>query len=237
MKEMARKSYIIAALTALLLLAAILLAASYHLLPFTLWTRHDMPPSPISLTAVPLGTINKPLKVSRTASVENSISIPIHAEFTGALSDVYVSEGQVVKAGQPLLKLQATSEPAVNQPIGDSQQAQATYDTALNDFNRYQKLFEVGAIPRRQLDMAAAHLQAAKENLASAQNTMQSTSITANGSATINAPIDGVVTGLSASSGKEVQAGQHLLSLGGGQDVEVVAPLDQNDLYIVHLGS
>lgn len=98
-------------------------------------------------------------------------------------------------------------------------------------------MFEVGAIPRRQLDIATAQLQAAKESLANTQSTIPSANAILNGSTTINAPISGVVTGLSTSAGKTVQAGQQLLSLGSGQEVEAVVHLDQNDLYLVHLGT
>jgi membrane fusion protein (multidrug efflux system) len=234
LKKFIQQYRIIIALTVLLFTAAVLLAASYNRLPFAIWTRHIIPQTPVALTAVPLGTINKPIQISRKGSIENSTSVPINAEFSGLLSEVYVTEGQVVKSGQPLYKLQGSSESTVNQPIGASQQTQVNYDNALKEFNRCQKLFEIGAIPRRQLDIATARLQEAKESLTNTQNTIESPS---NGSATIKAPIGGTVTGLSASSGKAVQAGQQLLSLGSGQEVEAVIHLDQNDLYLVHLGT
>jgi membrane fusion protein (multidrug efflux system) len=237
LKKFIQQYRIIISLTALLFTVALLIAASYNRLPLTLLTQHSVPQTPINLTAIPLGTINKPIQITRTGSIENSISVPITADFSGLLSEIYVTEGQVVKTGQPLFKLQASSEPTVTQTTGDSQQAQANYDNALKEFNRYQKLFEIGGIPRRQLEIATAHLQEAKESLANAQNTTVSSNATINGSATINAPVGGVVTGLSASSGKAVQAGQQLLSLGSGQEVEAVIHLDQNDLYLVHLGT
>jgi len=237
LKKFIQQYRIVIALTAFLFTVALLLAASYNRLPFALWTQRIMPQTPISLTAVPLGTINKSIKIARTGSIENSISVPVNSDFSGLLSEIYVTEGQAVKAGQPLFKLEASSEPTVTQTTGDSQQAQANYDNALKEFNRYQKLFEIGGIPRRQLETATARLQEAKESLANAQNTTQSSNAAINGSATISAPISGIVTGLSASSGKAVQAGQQLLSLGSGQEVEAVVHLNQNDLYLVHLGT
>nr|WP_255710984.1 efflux RND transporter periplasmic adaptor subunit [Pelosinus baikalensis] len=239
-KKLIQQYPIVALLTVLSFAVALLLAANHNnLFPFSLWNEHRVPREPINLTAVPLGTINKPVQIIRTGSVEHATSTPITADFSGLLSELYVAEGQVVKAGQPLLKLQAqaSSEPIAAQAAESSPQAQTNYDNALKEFNRLQKLFEIGAIPRRQVDTAAARLQEAKENLSNVQNTTQSSSSTINGSATISAPIDGIVTGLSTSSGKTVQAGQQLLSLGSGQEVEVVIPLNQNDLYLVHLGT
>jgi RND family efflux transporter MFP subunit len=226
-------------LTALSFAVALLLAASHNnLFPFSLWNEHRVPQEPIHLTAVPLGSINKPVQIIRTGSVEHATSTPITADFSGLLSELYVAEGQAVKAGQPLLKIQASSASVVEQITeGPSEQTQSNYDNALKEYNRLQKLFELGAIPRRQVETAAARLQEAKENLSGTQNAMPPSSAIINGSATINAPIDGIVTGLSSSSGKAVQAGQQLLSLGSGQEVEVVIPLNQNDLYLVHLGT
>jgi RND family efflux transporter MFP subunit len=66
---------------------------------------------------------------------------------------------------------------------------------------------------------------------------MQPSASIVNGSATINAPTSGVVTGISAVPNKTVQVGQQLLALGSGQEVEAVIQLNQNDLYLVHLGS
>ncbi len=239
MKKLIQQYPLAVLLTALSFAVALLLAASHNnLFPFSLWNEHRVPREPTQLTAVPLGSINKPVQIIRTGSVEHATSTPITADFSGLLSELYVAEGQAVKAGQPLLKIQASSASVVEQTTeGPSEQTQSNYDNALKEYNRLQKLFELGAIPRRQVETAAARLQEAKENLSGTQNAMPPSSAIINGSATINAPIDGIVTGLSSSSGKAVQAGQQLLSLGSGQEVEVVIPLNQNDLYLVHLGT
>ncbi|SFL51920.1 efflux RND transporter periplasmic adaptor subunit [Pelosinus propionicus] len=239
MKKLIQQYPVVAMLTLLSFAAALLLAASHNsLFPFSIWNGHRAPRESIHLTAIPLGNINKPVQIIRTGSVEHATSTPIIADFSGLLNELYVAKGQVVKAGQPLLKIEASTASVVEQTTeGPSEQTQNNYDNALKEFNRLQKLFELGAIPRRQLDTAAARLQEAKESLSGTQNTTHSSSSIVNGSATINAPIDGIVTGLSSSSGKAVQAGQQLLSLGSGQEVEVVIPLNQNDLYLVHLGT
>jgi len=238
------------ALTALLLLVALTLAASYNLFPVTLWTQQIIHRTPVKVTAVSVNTINKPLRMARTGSSGHSASVPINTEFSGRLSELYVIEGQSVKTGQPLFKLEATSvspggdEPshlvAANQKAGVSQQRQNNYDNALEEVNRYQKLYEQGAIPRRQLENAQARLQQAQANLANGQNALpsgKSTATAVNGSATIKAPIDGIVTGLSITPGQTVQNGQQLMALGSGQEVEIVVHLEQNDLYLVHLGT
>lgn len=232
MKKLPPKYRIIVTIAALLFALVLLFVTKPNLLP---WAQHGTPRTSINITAVPVSTINKPIYIARTGSTQSSTTVPITAECSGTLSELYVKEGQAVKAGQPLLKIHATSGPAVNQTAGASPAAQASYDKALEEFNRCQKLFDIGAIPRRQMDIAATRLQEAKANMSSASNTTQSVNNTINGSTTINAPISGIVTGLSATG--TIQTGQHLMSLGSGQELEVIVPLDQNDLYLVHLGT
>lgn len=233
-----------------LLIALLVIAAGYKLLPVTTWSQHSGSQTPIDVTAVQIGTINKPIRITRTGSIEKAVSIPVYTEFSGRIDEIYVTEGQSVKAGQPLFKLEVSSPAANNsetspvvsdQNTGSSPEIQNNYDNALKEYNRYKKLFDIGAIPRRQMEEIAARLQEAQKSL---NNSSQSVSPSENaatvpvsGSVTTNAPTDGIVTGLAAASGAAVQAGQQLMALGSGQELEMVVHLAQNELYLVHLGS
>jgi len=235
-------------LAASLLLVALMLAARYGLLPATPWTQYIIPRTPVNVTAMPIGTMNKPIPIVRTGSIQSPTSVPIATEFSGQISEVYVTEGQPVKAGQPLVKLLGSAEPSTkseiivsNQSVGTNSQAQTNYDNALKEYNRDQQLYEKGAIPRRKVENDAARLQVLKESLAGNQETTHSsitgtTTATSGGFATISAPINGIVTGLSAVIDKAVQTGQQLMVLDSGE-VQVVIAIEQNDLYLVHLGT
>lgn len=249
MRKLTKQDRSIIAFIGLLFAIALLLSAKYNLLPVALGPQNQTSKPPIEITAVPLGTINKPIQIIRAGSIENATLLPIKTESSGQLSEIYVTQGQAVKAGQPLLKIQLSTGSSVKQTAETSVTAAASpvaqidYDNALKEFNHYQKLFEIGAIPRRQLDAAADRLQDAKDRLnnASEPATMPSANGTiysaANASATINAPVDGIITALTTALGNTVQPGQQLLSIGSGQSVEVVVPLAQNDLYLIHLGT
>jgi membrane fusion protein (multidrug efflux system) len=241
-----------ALLVVFLVIVALMLAARYHLFPFAVDTQRT-PQTSIRVATAAVAAINKPIRIDRTGSIENATSVPVYTEFSGMLTEVYVTEGEAVKAGQPLLKLEGysasagtTESPAeaeASQDTGTSQQARDNYDNALKEVNRYKKLYEIGAIPRRQLENATARLQQAEADLNSGQNAAPSphsntsAPITLHGSATVTAPTDGRVMGLSTAPGKAVQAGQQLMALGSGQEVELVVHIDQNDLYLVHLGT
>ncbi|CUH94193.1 hypothetical protein P22_0259 [Propionispora sp. 2/2-37] len=243
MRKIARQYHPIIPLSAFLLFLALVVAARFHLFPFSFLDK-NMVQNSVSVTVAPVRIINKPLWIARPGSVENSTSVPIHTDYSGILSEIYVKTGQAVKAGHPLAKLQGTSASRESPSAGSLNRgiAQESYDKALNDVNRYQKLYEQGAIPRRQLETALTRLQQAQEELNNAQNSTaggntSDAMTTLHGSATVTAPIDGIVTGLSVTPGNTVQAGQQLLALGSGQEVEVIVHLNQNDLYLVHLGT
>lgn len=231
--------YAIVAALIVLIGGAMLLAARYNLLPNVPWGKNTL--KPVQVDVVPLGTIDKHVRITRTGSVERSTAVPVNAVFSGSLTELYVKEGQAVKAGQALFKLEPSAQQPVQEVVkqtsGAAPQSQANYDNALKEFTRYQKLYEVGAIARKQFENAAARLEQAKAGLDNTSSAEQASSSVPTGPATVTAPIDGIVTGLTTTPGKAVQAGQQLLSLGSGQELEAVVQLSQNDLYLVHLGT
>ncbi|MBC8016618.1 MAG: efflux RND transporter periplasmic adaptor subunit, partial [Sporomusaceae bacterium] len=142
-----------------------------------------------------------------------------------------------VKAGQPLVKLEITSEAMATTNPGSAEVSSAAkdvYENALKEYNKYQKLYEQGAIARKQLEAAEGRLQAAK-GMQSAAPVRTSTNLS--GPVTIQAPIDGTITGSVVTVNSGIQTGQELMALGSGQDVEIVVPLEQSELYFIQLGS
>jgi len=221
---------------ALLLIVALTVAARYNL-----WAKPGAAPAPVSQTAPQAGNISKPTGLVRTGSVESATSVPVNSEFTGRVSEIYVTEGQAVKAGQPLFKLAPSggdvSRAAANQPAAVQPPAKASYEQASEKYKLYQNLYDQGAISRRQLEAAAAELQAAKEGASSSSaKSSPGGATTLQAPVTIKAPVDGIVTDLTT-AGTTVQAGQQVLALGSGQTMEIVVSLEQPELYLVHLGT
>lgn len=199
------------------------------------WQQRMNQRMPVSVTVAPISIVNKPLRVERTGTAVYAARVPVYSEGTGQVTDVYVTAGQSVKAGQPLVKLEITGGEAAAAPGGttDGTAAKAIYENALKEYNRYQKLYEIGGIARKQLDASAARLQEAQAGLQGAQ----APGAVVNGPVTIQAPIDGTITGSVVAAGSAISSGQELLALGSGQEVEVVLPLEQSELYFVQLGS
>lgn len=229
----------------LLLGLALLIAVSYHLFPLLRWARHQfqLPQSPAAVTAVAAGVVDKPLRLVRPGSLEQAQLLPVYTEYAGTVARLYVVQGQAVKAGQPLLILEAVTAPPVVKPAlppAGQPASRASHENAQQEFERYQKLYELGAISRKQLEAAAARLKAAQESQDSAPATAgsaQSVVDVPRGPVEVRAPADGIVTGLMTAQGKSVPSGQQLMSLGSGQELEAVISLEQSDLYVCRLGT
>ncbi|HWQ62075.1 MAG TPA: efflux RND transporter periplasmic adaptor subunit [Negativicutes bacterium] len=176
--------------------------------------KPPLPPPLAEETAVPAVNMDKSPGILRAGTVEKPFALPVTSGYSGRISEMYVADGEAVKAGQPLYKME--QPPAAG---GYS------YEQARKDYERLQKLYEKGAVPRRQVEVAAANLQTVQQRGNSG------------GSTTITAPVDGIVADLAAAAGGAVQAGQQVLALGGGQKVTVAVPLHQNELNSVPLGA
>ncbi|WP_169717800.1 Multidrug resistance protein MdtA [Sporomusa silvacetica DSM 10669] len=235
-----------------ILITVVLIAGLLGVRYFGLFSYGHVVPQqgPATVTTAPVSIINKEVAIILPGSVQSRQAVIISAEISGHLSDVNVTEGQLVQAGQLLAHIEgsaasagietATNPIPASQNEGSRQQAQTNYDNLAKEYDRYNKLYQVGGIARRQFEDVSARLQAAREALSSTQDTASpnsSSSTRQPSSANLTAPISGKVTGLAAASGKTVQTGQQLMVLDTGGDVRVVVHLEQKDLYLVSSGT
>jgi RND family efflux transporter MFP subunit len=138
-----------------------------------------------------------------------------------------VEVGDVVKAGQPLARLDPADYRLAASAAGDQVQA-ALVDAqqAASDEARFRRLLADGSVgaadherQKARADAAAARLDQARRQLEVARNRA--------GYATLVAPYAGVVTALRFERGQVVGEGQPVLSLARDGDREVVADLPE----------
>ncbi|WP_371381379.1 efflux RND transporter periplasmic adaptor subunit [Sporomusa aerivorans] len=201
------------------------------------------------VTVAPVSRLSKPLEIILAGSIQSRQAVSISAPLAGRVSAVSITEGQMVNAGQSLLHIEGTPG-AANAGAADNlavqsngettRQAQMSYDNLVKEYERYQKLYQIGAIARRQLEETGARLQAAKDALNAAPDSFPAGSGNAArqpSSATLIAPSSGKITGLAAADGTTVQAGQQLMVLDNGGEVRAVVHLEQKDLYLIQAGT
>lgn len=227
----------------LVLAALVLTAALASAIPALLQRMEQRTPQTVNAASV--AVLQKTLRLAREGTAVHATMVPVYTEGAGRVTDVYVSAGQSVKAGQALVKLELSGGRDVTVAAGAPTVPAASgsrdvYENALKEYTRYQKLYEQGAVARRQLEAAEARLKAAEaatgEGVPAAAATAAPRTLPS-GPVTIQASIDGTVSGTVVAAGSQIQAGQELLALGSGQAVEIVMPLEQRELYFVPLGA
>jgi len=206
----------LSAFAALLLFIAVLLAIKYHFDNKPILSDNDTPSSQLE-------TKKTATAIVRTGLVGIPTLVPINTGFSGRISELYVKEGQAVKAGQPLFKLEATF-------ITAETSSDLKVNSGTAEYSRLKKLYDLGIISRKELENAGTRQQTTRKSSSSGQSTSPAPAIT-------DAPVEGIVTGLAVASGSAVQADQLILSLGSGQPIEVVIPLTQKELYWVQPGT
>lgn len=169
-------------------------------------------------------------------SIEGKTAATVSAKIAGRIEQVLVEEGQAVKAGEPLVKLEAVELANSARQAGDAVgKAQINYELALNDYNRYQRLFDKGAISEQQLDNVRAKLKTAEADLSSAKAN-QSSAEQQYGYGIISAPVDGVVASKNATIGQVVSPGAALMVVQDIDQVFAVINVEQKDLGRVKVG-
>jgi RND family efflux transporter MFP subunit len=127
------------------------------------------------------------------------------------IARVYVSEGQRVGAGQPLVEFeQAQFAAAANA-------AQVALTAAQRNYERAQRLANEGILPRKDAESAAADLAKARNDAVVAQRAVQLS--------VLRSPVTGVVTRMVAVLGAPADAGQVLVEIADPSAFDVVLAL------------
>ncbi|MDF2874841.1 MAG: mdtA 3 [Sporomusa sp.] len=169
-------------------------------------------------------------------TLEGQTSATVSAKISGRIEEVLVQEGQQVKAGDPLVRMESVELANSARQAGDAvRKAQVGYELALNDFNRYQMLYDKGAVSEQQLDNARAKLKTAEADLSSAASN-QSSAQQQYSYGVINSPVDGVIANKTATIGQVVSPGAALMVVQDINQVYAVINVEQKDLGRIKIG-
>jgi RND family efflux transporter MFP subunit len=136
------------------------------------------------------------------------------------ISRVYVSAGQRVAAGAPLVEFEQVGFNAA------ARGAQAALTAAQHNYERAERLSREGIVPRKDAEQAAAELAAARNASVVARRAQQLS--------VLRSPIAGVVTRMSAVLGASADAGQTLVEIADPSAFDVVLSLGPTEAAEVH---
>jgi RND family efflux transporter MFP subunit len=161
--------------------------------------------------------------------------VPVSADVSGLVSDVFVHDNQVVKKGEPLFRIdQKRFELALAQAKAEVASRQATLDQNKRDLARSKALSSVVVTAQKveqdqqavdvstaALDQATANLNVAKLNL---------------DRSTVAAPVNGIVTNFGLLPGRYVNAGAPILAIIDSDTFRVEGYFEETKLRGVHVG-
>jgi HlyD family secretion protein len=194
--------------------------------------------------------------VSATGKIQPEIEVKISSEVSGEIIALNVIEGQVVKKGDLLVKINPDLYTSgYNRTVSNLSgskaglsQADASFKEAKANYERNKTLFEKGIISKSDWDKAIATFEVANANKQSAYYSVQSATATVNeakdnlGRTTIYAPADGTISVLNVELGERVlgtqqMAGTEILRVANLNNMEVEVDVNENDIVKIKVGN
>ena len=193
--------------------------------------------------------------VSATGKIQPEVEIKISSEVSGEIIDLPIKEGQQVKKGDLLVKINPdiyvsgvnrTAASVSNTKAGLSQ-AEAQVKEAKANYDRNKALFNKGVISKSEWDRIVSAYEVAVASKQSAYYNVQSASATLTeakdnlGRTTIYAPADGTISLLSVELGERVlgtqqMTGTEILRVANLNHMEVEVDVNENDIVKVTVG-
>lgn len=193
--------------------------------------------------------------VSATGKIQPEIEVKISSEVSGEIIALPVKEGQVVKKGDLLVKINPDlytsgynrTIAGLSQTKAGLSQADATFKEAKANYERSKVLFDKGIISKSDWDRAISSFESAKAAKESAYFNVKSASATVNeakdnlGRTTIYAPADGTISMLNVELGERVlgtqqMTGTEILRVANLNNMEVEVEVNENDIVKINVG-
>ncbi|MBP6181470.1 efflux RND transporter periplasmic adaptor subunit [Flavobacterium sp.] len=207
----------------------------------------------VEITKVDTTTIVE--TVSATGKIQPEIEVKISSMVSGEIISLPVKEGQVVKKGDLLVKINPDLYTSgLNRTVANLSgtkaslsQADASFKEAKASYDRNKTLFDKGIISRSDWDKSIASFEVAKAAKQTAYFNVRSASASVNeaqdnlGRTIIYAPADGTISVLNVELGERVlgtqqMAGTELLRVANLNNMEVEVDVNENDIVKIKVG-
>lgn len=179
--------------------------------------KQERPPVNTVVMLVNPTTISNRLNLP--GSVEAWTDLELTTKIAGTVEQVAVIEGDSVKEGDTLLKIESADYKIV------LDRAQAAYDLANADYQRDKTVYAKGVIPPAELEARETNLQTAKADLDNARLMLER--------CTIKAPMDGVVRRMDAKVGMFLGVGDPVGEILQIDRVKAVIGIPESDVTAV----
>jgi RND family efflux transporter MFP subunit len=188
-----------------------------------------------NIAIVTTGTLQSGPTVSGALMPEREASI--RAQVGGSVLQTMAEQGQAVRAGQTLARIEAGGlQDAFLSARAGLTSASNSADIARRELERSQKLFAAGAIAERDLDQARRSAIAANAALADARARL-ATAQKQVGNTVVTSPMNGIVSDRAVSAGDVVQPGGALFTVVDPRSMRLEGAVPAEQLNQVRVGA
>jgi membrane fusion protein, multidrug efflux system len=161
----------------------------------------------------------------------------LRSEISGPVVQTYVEQGQPVKRGQALARIDDTSiREALLSAQSAARSAKLALDNATRDAERQQRLEAAGAVAPRDVEAAQRALAAAQAAMADAQSRLTAAQQQL-GKTTFRAPFNGIVSDRPVSAGDVVQPGAAIATVVNPASMRLEGSVPAEQLSSLKIGT
>ncbi|WGF91569.1 efflux RND transporter periplasmic adaptor subunit [Aequorivita marisscotiae] len=195
----------------------------------------NSPAVPVTVSSVAAEN-NTPF-LTASGKIEAANSATLSTRMMGFVDKVHVNVGEKVTNGQLLVSINNSDLSAKQaQTNAGITEAQAAFNNAEKDYQRFQNLFADNSASQKELDDQRARYEMAKARLEGAKqmkNEVQSQFAYVN----LRAPFNGVVTNKFIDAGDMANPGVPLISVEGPGNFEVTASVPESEISKIKSGT
>lgn len=182
--------------------------------------EEDLDLVPVEVFEAWRGEISSYIILSST--IETELYVDVYPYLTGIISTLRAEEGDNLKKGDPLLRLDA-EEYRLREA-----KAQTEYRSVQSEFKRVQAQFDKELLSKEEYDKATLSLEQAKLSWQEAKLNLDRT--------IVRTPIDGVVSLRNVRQGDRVTPNTHLYSMVNLEDIIATVHVPEKDLSTIQIG-
>lgn len=192
---------------------------------------------PVSVTVSSVAAENNSPFLTASGKIEAANSATLSTRMMGFVDKVHVNVGDKVSKGQLLVSINNADLSAKQaQTSAGITEAQAAFNNAEKDYQRFQNLFAENSASQKELDDQRARYEMAKARLEAAKqmkNEVQSQFAYVN----LRAPFNGVITNKFIEVGDMANPGVPLISVEGPGNFEVTASVPESEISKIKSGT
>jgi membrane fusion protein (multidrug efflux system) len=175
---------------------------------------------PVEVAVLSLGPIESVLKASATLEAESQVKV--FSEASRQVVELLVEEGDRVRKGQVLLRLQSAEQKT------NLSKVQNELTKAEREYARQQRLFKDQLISEEMFNNSTFELEQLQLSLVESERQLSYT--------TVRAPIGGAITGRLVNLGDQISIGQHLFDIVDFESLVARIYVPEKNLLILKAG-